>query len=102
MHNMLLRRLVDVKRFGGDARMMTHALQALTIMRPERRKRIVRDTKGIYRAAMEQHYLMTYGLPETENLRALLHYNADDRRRVRAAFRALCRLMPLPERKPRK
>jgi tetratricopeptide (TPR) repeat protein len=102
MHNMLLRRLVDVKRFGGDARMMTHALRALVTMRPERRKRIVRDTKGIYRAAMEQHYLMTYGLPETENLHTLLHYNADDRRRVRAAFRALCRLMPLPERKPRK
>jgi tetratricopeptide (TPR) repeat protein len=97
---MLTRRLVDIQRATRDPRMMTHALYALHIADTRKRVKIVHDTKGIYRAALEQHYLMTYGLPETESLRTLISYNADDRRLIRKAFQRLCRVLPLPGRNP--
>ncbi len=95
-HAMLLRRLVDIQRASHDPRMMTHALYALHISDARRRNKIMHDTKGIYRAALEQHYLMTYGLPETDSLRTLIRYNANDRRLIRKAFRRLCSFFPLP------
>jgi tetratricopeptide (TPR) repeat protein len=93
---MLLRRLVDIQRSTNDTRLMTHALRALHSADLRKRTKIVHDTKGIYRAALEQHYLMTFGLPETDSLRTLIRYNANDRRLIRRAFRRLCGFFPLP------
>ncbi len=93
---MLVRRLAELQRMGGEPRLLTHGLHAMLLLKAQRRERIVCDTKGIYRTALEQHFLLVNGLPETKSLHAMLRYNADDRRRLRNAFQALCRLMPLP------
>jgi hypothetical protein len=61
---------------------------------------VVRDADAVFRAALEQHYLLTYGLPNNTRLRFLLRYTADERRRVRAAFQELCRVVPLPKHGP--
>ncbi|MDD3212803.1 MAG: tetratricopeptide repeat protein [Eubacteriales bacterium] len=93
---MLVRRMADIQRANGDPRLMTHALFILYQIGPKRREKVIRDTIGVFRTAMQQHYLLTYGLPENEALDKLLRYNANQRRHVRAAFRKLCKLMPLP------
>ncbi|MCE5343135.1 MAG: tetratricopeptide repeat protein [Eubacteriales bacterium] len=97
---MLVRRMVDLERTTGDTRLMTHALRMLNMVTPRQRGKFVRDTNAVMRAALEQHYLLTYGLPDSARLQELLRYTADERRRVRTAFRDLCELMPLPDRKP--
>lgn len=99
---MLLRRLGDLQRLSGDTRLTTHALGLLHRMGVRRRSSIVRDTGKVFRAALEQHYLLTYGLPDSQRLQRLLKYTADERRRVRTAFHALCKLVPLPQKEPRK
>ena len=99
---MLVRRMADIQRGTGDTRLMTHALLLLNRMGARHRGGVVRDTNGVFRAALEQHYLMTFGLPDNQRLHRLLKYTADERRRVRAAFHAFCMLVPLPRRKPRK
>jgi len=99
-HIMLIRRLVDIQRSTGDCSLMTHALYALYIADERKRMKIVHDTKGIYRAALEQHYLLSHGLPETDSLRTLISYTANERRLVRKAFQRLCRLIPLPGGRP--
>jgi tetratricopeptide (TPR) repeat protein len=93
---MLVQRMADLQRKTGDTRLMTHALRILKLIAPRRRGRVVRDTNAVMRAALEQHYLLTYGLPDSVRLQKLLQYTADERRRVRSAFRELCELMPLP------
>lgn len=99
---MLVRRMADIQRKTGDYRLMTHALRILKRMGPRRRMGVVRDTDRAFRAALEQHYLMTFSLPDNERLHELLKYTADERRRVRAAFHVFCKLVPLPRKKPRK
>ncbi len=98
---MLLRRMADIQHQTGDARLMTHALHLLKRMSKARREDVVRDENGIFRTALEQHYLLTYGLPDTRRLHRLLRYTADERRHVRAVFSLFCRLLPLPARVPR-
>ena len=93
---MLVRRMADLQRKTGDTRMMTHALHILYKMNGARRNGIVRDQTRIFRAALEQHYLLTHGLPDNQRLSKLLRYTADERRRVRAAFHVLCKLVPIP------
>lgn len=95
--SMLIRRLANVQQQSGDTRLMTHALLLLHRMNPKLRAKVVRDTTGIFSTATEQHYRLTYGLAESDRLRFLLRYTADERRRVRKAFQLLCTLMPLPE-----
>jgi tetratricopeptide (TPR) repeat protein len=99
---MLVRRLAELQRMGGGPRLLTHGLHAMLLLKVQRRERIACDTKGIYRTALEQHFLLANGLPETKSLRSLLRYNADDQRRLRNAFQALCRLMPLPPHSPKR
>jgi len=99
---MLVRRMADIQRKTGDYRLMTHALRILNRMGPRRRMGVVRDTDRAFRAALEQHYLMTFSLPDNERLHGLLKYTADERRRVRAAFHVFCKLVPLPKKKPGK
>ena len=100
-HMMLVRRMADLQRKTGDFRLMTHALHLLNRMGPRRRNSIVRDMDRVFRAALEQHYLMTYGLPDNQRLHKLLQTTVDGRRRVRTAFYLLCQLVPLPEKTPR-
>lgn len=97
---MLLRRMADLQRKSGDPRLMTHALGLLRLMGPHRRAYVVRDTGGVFRAALEQHYLLTFGLPEGRRMLSLTQRTAESRRRVRLAFRLLCRLSPIPMCKP--
>jgi len=98
---MLVRRLVDLQRKTGDFRLMTHALHILCRMGARRRVSIVRDTDKVFRAALEQHYLLTYKLPDSDRLQWLIRTTADTRRRVRVAFHVLCELLPLPHSQPR-
>ncbi len=98
---MLVRRMVDIQHKTGDSRLMTHALRLLNRMGPKRRERVVRDTDGVFRAALEQHYLLTYGLPDNGRLNSLLRYTADERRQVHLAYRWFCRLVPLPKPRPK-
>lgn len=95
---MLLRRMVNIQRRAKDPRLMTHALHILQRMNRRERNSVVRDTVGVFRAALEQHYLLTYRLPDSDQLQILLKYNNDEHRHMRAAFRLFCRLLPLPER----
>lgn len=97
---MLVRRMADIAHKTGDPRLMTHALRLLHHMGARRRMAIVRDTDGVFRAALEQHYLLTYGLPDNRRLQSLLRYTAEARRRVRAAFQLFCLLEPLPKGTP--
>ena len=62
---------------------------------------MARDATGIFRAAIEQHYLLTFGLPDNRRTQSLLRYTAEERRRVRAVFHTLCRLAPIPGEHPR-
>lgn len=98
---MLVRRMADIHRRAQDPRLMTHALRLLGRMGPHRRAAVVRDQDRVFRAALEQHYLLTYGLPNNRRLWDLLRYTADERRRVRAAFHLFCKLLPIPEHTPR-
>lgn len=93
---MLVRRMADIHRMTGDARLMTHALRILHSMGRRRRSGVARDADRIFRAALEQHYLLTFGLPDNPRLRGLLKYTADERRRVRAVFQDFCTLVPIP------
>lgn len=98
---MLMRRMVDIQRHSGDYRLMTHALRILRKMGTQRRGYVARDADKVFRAALEQHYLLTFGLPDNRRLHTLLRYTADERHRVRVAFRHLCKLAPIPKRTPR-
>jgi hypothetical protein len=98
---MLVRRMADIQHKTGDTRLMTHALYLLNRMGPKRRERVVRDADGVFRAALEQHYLLTYGLPDSRRLTSLLRYTADERRQVHLAYRWFCRLVPLPKPRPK-
>ena len=93
---MLIRRMADIQRKTGDFRLMTHALHILCRMGARSRLGVVRDADGVFRAALEQHYLMTFQLPDNQRLKGLLRYTADTRRRVRSAFHMMCKLLPLP------
>ncbi len=97
---MLVRRIADIHRQTHDPRLMTHALRLLKRLGAHRRASVVRDQNKVFRAALEQHYLLTYGLPDNRRLHELLRYTADERRRVRAAFHLFCRLLPIPEHTP--
>jgi hypothetical protein len=97
---MLVRRMADLQRKSGDTRRMPPARRILYRLGARRRAHGVRDADAVFRAALEQHYLLTYGLPNNTRLRFLLRYTADERRRVRAAFQELCRVVPLPKHGP--
>jgi hypothetical protein len=98
---MLVRRMADIHRQTNDPRLMTHALRLLMRLGAHRRASVVRDQDKVFRAALEQHYLLTYGLPDSRRLHGLLRYTADERRRVRSAFHLFCKLLPIPEHTPR-
>ena len=99
---MLVRRMADIQHKTGDSRLMTHALRILNKMGKHRRMGVVRDMDSIFRAALEQHYLLTYGLPDNNRLQKLLRYTADERRRVRAIFQIFNRVVPVPGKHPRR
>ncbi len=98
---MLVRRMADIHRRSHDPRLLTHALRLLNMMGAHRRAGVVRDQDRVFRAALEQHYLLTYSLPDSRHLINLLRYTADERRRVRAAFQLFCKLLPIPDHTPR-
>ena len=95
---MLVRRLADIQRKTGDARLLTHALHLLYRMGARRRLGVVRDANGVFRAALEQHYLLTYRLPNNARIKPITRNTVDERRRVRAVFHVFCKLVPLPKR----
>lgn len=97
---MLLRRLAALQRHSADPRLMTHTLRLLYRLGPHRRVYLVRDVRGVFRAALRKHYRLTYGLPDTAPGPGAPRHTAEERRRVRLAFRLLCRLEPIPARKP--
>lgn len=97
---MLVRRMADLQRKTGDTRLMTHALRLLRLMGAHRRAYVVRDADGVFRAALRQHYLLTYGLPDTPRNNGEPRRTAEERRRIRLAFHLLCRLRPIPARLP--
>jgi tetratricopeptide (TPR) repeat protein len=98
---MLVRRMADIHRKAQDPRLMTHALRLIHRMGTHHRASVVRDQNRVFRAALEQHYLLTYGLPDNRRLGDLLRYTADERRRVRVAFHLFCKLLPIPAPVPR-
>ena len=97
IHQMLLRRMFDLQRKTGDYRLMTHALHFMLHMSVRQLYQIASDTTFVFRTALEQHYLLTYGLPENDRLHKLRAHTADERRKVNVAFGLLCRLVPIPE-----
>ena len=97
MQQMLAKRMRDLQRKARDPRLMTHALHLMIKMSLRQLYQIAADTTFVFRTALEQHYLLTYGLPDNARLRRLRSRTLDERRKVNVAFAQLCRLMPLPE-----